>query len=67
MPPPGRLPPHFSPVGAARHIAASTLAGARHAIDHVDDAVVALAGVRRRLVGTVRLSKRLGGLPVRAG
>ncbi|WP_372018086.1 ubiquinone anaerobic biosynthesis accessory factor UbiT [Pseudoxanthomonas sp. 10H] len=68
MSPPGRQPPSsFSPDGAARHLAAGTLAGARHAIDRVDDAVVALAGVRRRLVGTVRLSKRLGGLPVRDG
>lgn len=60
-------PPPFAPDGAARHIAARTLAGARHAIDHVDDAVVALAGLRRRLVGAAHRSKRLAGMPVRDG
>ncbi|KAF1693123.1 ubiquinone anaerobic biosynthesis accessory factor UbiT [Pseudoxanthomonas koreensis] len=53
--------------GPARRIASGTLAGARHAIDHVDDAVVVLAGVRRHLVGAVRHGKHLAGLPVRDG
>ena len=62
------LPPFpLSPTGPAQHIASGTLVGARHAIDHVDDAVVALAGLRRRLVGAVHRSKRVAGLPVRDG
>ncbi|UWX03885.1 chorismate mutase [Pseudoxanthomonas sp. NC8] len=52
---------------AARRIAAGTLAGARHAIDRVDDAVVALTGLRRQLVGAVHRSKRMAGMPVRDG
>ena len=62
------LPPFpLSPTGPARRIASGTLVGARHAIDHVDDAVVVLAGLRRRLVGAVHRSKRITGLPVRDG
>ncbi|UNK58348.1 SCP2 sterol-binding domain-containing protein [Pseudoxanthomonas daejeonensis] len=65
---PRGLPPFpLSPTGPAQHIASGTLVGARHAIDHVDDAVVALAGLRRRLVGAVHRSKRVAGLPVRDG
>lgn len=65
---PRGLPPFpLSPAGPARRIASGTLVGARHAIDHVDDAVVALAGLRRRLVGAVHRSKRVAGLPVRDG
>ena len=65
---PRGLPPSIAPGSApARRLAAGTLAGARHAIDHVDDAVVALAGLRRRLVGAVQRSKRMAGLPVRDG
>ena len=65
---PRGLPPFpLSPAGPARRIASGTLVGARHAIDHVDDAVVALAGLRRRLVVAVHRSKRLAGLPVRDG
>ncbi|MBO9716178.1 MAG: SCP2 sterol-binding domain-containing protein [Pseudoxanthomonas sp.] len=63
----GLPPSSVSREGAARRIAAGTLAGARHAIDRVDDAVVALAGLRRRLVGAVHRSKRLAGMPVRDG
>lgn len=50
-----------------RHIARAALGGARHAIDHVDDAVVALAGLRRHLVGTAAHGKQLIGLPLRDG
>jgi predicted lipid carrier protein YhbT/chorismate mutase len=63
----GLPPSSFFPEGPARRIATGTLAGARHAIDHVDDAVVALAGLRRHLVGAVHRSKRLAGMPVRDG
>ncbi len=59
------LPP--SAAGFARRLAAGTLAGSRHAIDRVDDAVVVLAGLRRHLVGAVGHGKRLAGLPVRDG
>lgn len=52
---------------AARHLARSAVTGARHAIDHVDDAVVVLAGLRRHLVGAAHHGKRLAGLPVRDG
>ena len=66
------LPPGSSPSGVStrvpvRRLAAGSLAGARLAIDHVDDAVVVLAGLRRRLVGAVQRSKRMAGLPVRDG
>ncbi len=50
-----------------QRIARGTLAGARHAIDHVDDAVVALAGVRRHLVRAVARGKQLADLPLRDG
>lgn len=53
--------------GFAHQLAAGALAGSRHAIDRVDDAVVMLAGLRRHLVGAVGHGKRLAGLPVRDG
>ena len=65
---PSRLSPlPLAADGPLRTLAAGTLAGARHAIDRVDDAVVALAGLRRHLVGAARHSKRLAGLPLRDG
>ncbi|KAF1687158.1 hypothetical protein B1992_03990 [Pseudoxanthomonas broegbernensis] len=66
------LPQRLSPLplsadGPPRRIATGALAGMRHAIDRIDDAVVALAGLRRRLVDAAHRSKRMAGLPVRDG
>ena len=73
-PGPGSMenPPRLPPVAPSaddplRTLAASALAGTRHAIDRVDDAVVALAALRRHLVGAARHSKHLAGLPLRDG
>ena len=48
-----------------RRLARGALGGARHAIDHVDDAVVALAGLRRHLVRAAAHGKQIAGLPRR--
>jgi Putative lipid carrier protein len=58
------FPPARGPLDA---LASGGVAGARHAIDHLDDAVVVMAGLRRRLVGVVAHGKRVAGLPLRDG
>ncbi len=58
------FPPARGPLDA---LASGGVVGARHAIDHLDDAVVVMAGLRRRLVGVVAHGKRVAGLPLRDG
>ena len=51
----------FTHLQAAR----ATLSGARHAIDRVDTAMIALLGARRRLVGVASVMKRTLHAPLR--
>ena len=66
-PPSGSPPPGVSFRTPVRRLAAGSLGGVRRAIDQVDDAIVVLAGLRRRLVDAAHHSKQLAGLPVRDG